>query len=74
MILAVRYSIESKQHGIVINSQATILSGPHHTCQVFTKLNEAEEVLIKEEKDEYYKVKAARITGWAAKQDIERVL
>jgi len=72
IVLAVRYNVESNQHGVVIQDKAPLLSGPHHTCQEFLKLREAEEVLIKEEKEEFFKVKSPRATGWVAKQDIER--
>jgi tetratricopeptide (TPR) repeat protein len=73
ILLVVRYSIHCQNKGIVINTQALLRSGPGNTFQVITPLSEAEEVVIRLESDDYYKVKRLDQIGWVQKSNIEKI-
>jgi len=73
IILVVRYSFESKIYGIVVEKQAPVLSGPGKTFQTIMQIYQAEEVVIKKESGDYYKIKALKSAGWIDKKYVEKV-
>lgn len=73
ILLVVRYSIHCQNNGIVINTQALLRSGPGNTFQVITPISEAEEVVIKLESSDYYKIKRMDQIGWVQRDNIEKI-
>jgi len=79
IILVVRYSFESKIYGVVIEKQVPILSGPGETFQKIMQLYQAQEVVIKKESGDYYKIKALNTegttfrAGWVDKKFVKTI-
>ena len=74
IILVARYSIDSRMYAVVVSTQkANLLSGPGNTFQTIMQLNPAQEVIIKKDSKEYYKVKAVNRTGWISKRNVEKI-
>jgi len=73
IILAVRYSLDARRYGVIVSSEAKLLSGPGDTFQVLQSIREAQEVIIKKETPNYYKVKIRRQLGWMKRDFVEKI-
>lgn len=74
ILLVIRYSLDARRHAVVVSPQSRLLSGPGETFQMLMPLGAAQEVIIKKETADYYKVKALKRIGWINKNDIQEVL
>jgi tetratricopeptide (TPR) repeat protein len=73
MIIVIRYSLEARIYGVVINRQTALLSGPGSNFQTLQQIPEAQQVIIKKESGEYYKIKVYKRIGWTHQKDIEKI-
>ena len=79
VLLIVRYRFETRKYGVVVEQHAKLLSGPGNAFQVLTQLPEAQEVIIKKEVDQYYKIRLKKnrsdfsSAGWVEKKSVETV-
>jgi tetratricopeptide (TPR) repeat protein len=73
LLLVSKYSESSRVYGIVTTQQAPLYSGPGETYQTLGSLGQAHEVIIQRESDGYYKIKAAPLFGWIAKNIVDIV-
>lgn len=73
ILLVVRYSVDARRYGIVVETEAPLRSGPGQTFKKLATLPEADEVIIKKESDHFYKVKTEGRIGWVSTQDVKKI-
>jgi tetratricopeptide (TPR) repeat protein len=73
ILLAIRYSIDSRRYGVVVTKYAELKSGPGKTFQTLMNLPQTEEVIIKKESDGFLKIKVLRNIGWASKESVGEI-
>jgi tetratricopeptide (TPR) repeat protein len=71
--LALRYNVEIRTNGVVVEKEAPLLSGPNKTFQELGRLRSADELSIKGDSGEFFKVKAGTVTGWILKKHIGKI-
>ena len=71
--LAIRYNVEISQRGVVVEKETQLLSGPNNTFQDLGRLRSADELTIKSDSGEFFKVKAGIVTGWILKKHIGKI-
>lgn len=72
IFLALKYNFELREHGVIINKQATLMSGPGKNYQVIGELPETCEVTLQKYTDGFYKIKIGSIIGWVESTSIEK--
>jgi len=72
LILVSKYAFEIKQHGVVVSTEAKLLSGPGQNYQILSFVPEATEINIEKESDGFYKVKINGQIGWMSQSSIEK--
>ncbi|MFA5074551.1 MAG: hypothetical protein WC436_00415 [Candidatus Babeliales bacterium] len=73
ILLIVRYSLEHKHRGIVVEKKSALLSGPDKNFQQLSILPQASEFIIYKESDGYYKIKFCKQIGWIDKKEVEQI-
>lgn len=71
-MLATKYGALHQQQGVVI-SEGRLYSGPGESYQFLGSALEGQEVSIKRETEDYFKVKIGAITGWLHKKHLGKI-
>ena len=72
-LLVIKYSLENRVHGVVVNPKTQLLSGPGRSFQEIGVLPQASEFIINRESDGFYKIKFYKQIGWISKKDVQKV-
>lgn len=72
-MLAIKYSLECRRSGVIIDPNTVVLSGPGNNFSIIGNIPEVLEVVIKKELDDYFKVKFSGGSGWVRKKSVEEV-
>lgn len=72
IVLITKYSMNARTYGVVLK-QTPLLSGPSQTYQTLMTLKQAQEFIIKQEEQNFFKVKVLKRIGWIAKGDTAKI-
>lgn len=73
VLLILRYNLEHKKYGIVVQQKTELLSGPGKNFAQLSVLPQASEFIIYKESDGYYKIKFLKSIGWVNRKDVEAI-
>ncbi len=74
ILLVFRYHLDLNRYGVVVTKRMVILSGPSKTFQSLSFVPEGREVIINRKYEDYFKVRFNGITGWASRDEVEKVI
>jgi len=73
LMLISKYNFEYRRSGIVITSDAKLLSGPGENYQVLGFVTQAKEVTIQKKSSDFYKIKINGQIGWISQASVEEI-
>ena len=71
--LIIKYMYDAQIHGVIVTGEASLVSGPDSTFPVLGKAVEAQEVTIKKEAGDYFKIKVGGRIGWVERVALRKI-
>jgi tetratricopeptide (TPR) repeat protein len=72
-LLALKYSFDLRKYGVIVQTSASIRSGPGDDYQKLGTLGEGTEVIINKQSDQFYKITHQGQIGWVSNKDLEPI-
>ena len=73
VVLITKYMYDARTYGVIVAKEASLISGPDSTFPLLGKVLEAQEVIIKKETGNYFKIKIGGFIGWVERKAIKKI-
>ena len=71
--LILRYRFDLAHYGVVMEKGTAVRSGPDANFRPLTTLDEATEVTILNQSNDFFKIRSGKIVGWASKNQVKKI-